>query len=114
MTDKALRKALIQQAEEQSMRLPSNFAYTTLRRIEQEQKAQERRERIAAIFTIAASAILGIAVIFWFYGASLKSAIMVMLHHSEGISIVPAMTICALFLTLFNLYLQRKFSARIR
>lgn len=110
MTDNALRKALTQQAEEHPMLLPSNFAYTTLRRIEREQKARERREKIVAILTIAACTIVGIAAIVWFYGATLKSAIMVMLRQPEGLSILPAMTFCALFFSLFNLYLRRKFA----
>ena len=111
MTDKALREALRQQTEMQtSMRLPSNFAYNTLQRITREQKAREQREKIAAILTIAACTILGIVVILWFYGTTLKSAIMVMCHQPEGIALLPAMTFCAVFFTLLNLYLRRKYT----
>lgn len=115
MTDKALREALRQQVEKQtSMRLPSNFAYNTLQRITCEQKVRERKEKIAAILTIAACTILGIVVIVWFYGTALKSAIMVMYHQPEGIALLPAMTFCAVFFTLLNQYLRRKYTTAWR
>lgn len=115
MTDKALREALRQQVEKQtSMRLPSNFAYNTLQRITCEQKVRERKEKIAAILTIAACTILGIVVIVWFYGTALKSAIIVMYHQPEGIALLPAMTFCAVFFTLLNLYLRRKYTTAWR
>lgn len=42
--DKALREALRQQSE-QHMRLPSNFTYATMRRIERERQTEEKREK---------------------------------------------------------------------
>ena len=63
--DKALREALRQQSE-QHMRLPSNFAYTTMRRIERERQTEEKREKLAAVITIAACCLLGVGTMAYF------------------------------------------------
>ena len=60
--DKALREALRQQSG-QHMRLPSNFAYTTMRRIERERQTEEKREKLAAVITIAACCLLGVGTV---------------------------------------------------
>lgn len=112
MTDKALRQALHQQAEQPSWQMPSNFAYTTMQRIAQKQKADERRERFVAFLSVAACAILGITVIVVFYGAALKTALLAMCRQTDALAVLPVMTFCAVFFALLNRYLRRRFAVR--
>ena len=66
MKDGALREALRQQSEQRPMRLPSNFAYNTMRRIEKEQQAREWQKGVAATITIVACCLLGAGVMVFF------------------------------------------------
>ena len=75
--DTALRQAL---TPTEPLKLSSNFAHVTLRRIERERLVRERRERIVALVTVTACLLLGIAAIGFFYGAALLSAFQTMCH----------------------------------
>ena len=107
LKDSALRQAL---TPVEPLQLPSNFAYATLRRIERERQARERRERLVAIVTIAASLLLGLAAIGYFYGAALLAAFRTMTSQPEGFGLVPAVVFCCLFFALLNHYLRRRFA----
>ena len=110
MTDKALRKALSQQSKQMSTRLPSNFAYNTLRRIERERQVSERREQVAATITIAACCILGVGSMIFFYGDALLKGLASMAQQQEAFSMIPGIIFCCLFFAVFNLFLRRRFS----
>ena len=110
MTDRALHEALRQQSEQKTMHLPSNFAYNTMRRIEKEQQAREWRERVAAIITIAACCLLGVEAMIYYYGEALLQGFKSMLQQQEGISLVPGMAFCFLFLATLNFFLHRHYA----
>ena len=108
--DKALREALRRQSE-QHMRLPSNFAYTTMRRIERERQAQEKHEKLAAVITIAACCLLGVGTMAYFYGEVLLDSLSSMLQQHEGFDVLPGLTFCCLFFALLNAYLRKRFAS---
>ena len=109
MTDRALHEALRQQSDQKTMHLPSNFAYNTMRRIEKEQQAREWREKVVATITIAACCLLGIGAMAFFYGEALLRGFRTMLQQQEGISLLPGITFCFLFLATLNFFLRRHF-----
>ena len=109
MKDRALQEALRQQSEQRPMRLPSNFAYNTMRRIEKEQQAREWQERVVVTITIVVSFLLGVGVMVFFYGEALLRGIKSMLQQQEGISLLPGMTFCFLFLATLNYFLHRHY-----
>ena len=104
--DSALRQAL---TPTEPLKLPSNFAHVTLRRIERERLARERREHVIALVTVAASLLLGLAAIGYFYGAALLAAFQTMFHQSESFGLIPAIAFCFLFFALLNHYLRRRY-----
>ena len=110
MTDKALREALSKQMEQTSLRLPSNFAYNTMRRIERERKISERREQVAAVIIIAVCCLLGVGTIIYFYADALLNAVTSLAQQREAFSILPGMLFCCLFLAAFNIFLRRRFT----
>ena len=103
----ALRQAL---TPPEPLKLPSNFAHVTLRRIERERLARERRERVVALVTVAACLLLGLAAIGYFYGAALLAAFQTMFHQSESFGLFPAIAFCFLFFALLNHYLRRRYA----
>lgn len=109
MTDRALHEALRQQSEQKTMHLPSNFAYNTMRRIEREQQAREWRERLAAVITIAACCLLGVGAMIFYYGEALLISFRSMIQQKEGISLLPGVAFCFLFLATLNFLLRRHF-----
>ena len=105
--DTALRQAL---TPTEPLKLSSNFAHVTLRRIEHERLVRERRERIVALVTVTACLLLGIAAIGFFYGAALLSAFQTMFRQSESFGLIPAIAFCFLFFALLNHYLRRHYA----
>lgn len=105
--DSVLRQAL---TPTEPLKLPSNFVHVTLRRIELERQARERRERVAALATVVACLLLGLAAISFFYGTALLSAFHTMLSQHESFSLIPAIAFCFLFFALLNHYLRRKYA----
>ena len=110
MKDSALHEALRQQSEQRTMHLPSNFAYNTMRRIEKEQQAHEWHERAAAIITIVACCLLGICAMIFFYGEALLRGFKSMIQQQEGISLLPGVAFCFLFLSTLNYFLRCHFA----
>lgn len=105
--DTALRQAL---TPTEPLKLPSNFAHVTLRRIERERLTRERRERYFAVIITTATLLLGLAMIGYCYGASLLSAFHTMAHQSESVSLIPAIAFCCLFFALLNRYLRQRYA----
>lgn len=110
MTDKALREALSKQMEQNSLRLPSNFAYNTMRRIEREHKISERRKQLAAVITVIVCCLLGVGTIVYFYADTLLNAVTSLAQQREAFGILPGMLFCCLFLAAFNFFLRRRFT----
>ena len=102
-----LRQAL---TPTEPLKLPSNFAHVTLRRIERERLARERRERVIAIVTVVACLLLGLAAIGYFYGTALLAAFRTMASQHESFSLIPAIAFCFLFFALLNHYLRRRYA----
>lgn len=109
MKDRALQEALRQQSEQRPMRLSSNFAYNTMRRIEKEQQAREWQERVVVTITIVVSFLLGVGVMVFFYGEALLRGVRSMIQQQEGISLLPGMTFCLLFFATLNYFLHRHY-----
>ena len=107
LKDSALRQAL---TPTEPLKLPSNFAHVTLRRIERERLARERREHVIALVTVAVCLLLGLAVIGFFYGAALLSAFQTMFRQSESFGLIPAIAFCFLFFALLNHFLRRRYA----
>lgn len=105
--DSVLRQTL---TSTEPLKLPSNFVHVTLRRIERERLARERRERVIALVTVAACLLLGLTAIGYFYGVALLAAFQAMLHQSESFGLIPAIAFCFLFFALLNHYLRRKYA----
>ena len=105
--DSALCQAL---TPTEPLMLPSNFAHVTLRRIERERLARERRERVIAIVTVVACLLLGLVAIGYFYGTALLAAFRTMFYQSESFSLIPAIAFCCLFFALLNHYLRRRYA----
>ena len=100
--DNALRQA-IGQAQEQPMRLPSNFAYQTLQRVRHERLARERRERRLSIATVVAVALLGIGTILYLFGPAILASV-----QESSWTILPTL-FCVSFLAALNSFLHRQF-----
>ena len=107
LKDFALRQAL---TPTEPLKLPSNFAHVTLRRIERERIERERREHVIAFVTVAGCLLLGFAAIGYFYDATLLSAFQTMFHQSESFGLIPAIAFCFLFFTLLNHFLRRRYA----
>lgn len=103
----ALRQAL---TPTEPLKLPSNFAHVTLRRIERERLARERREHIIAVVTVTACLLLGITVIGYFYGTVLLAALQTMSRQSDSFSLIPAIAFCCIFFALLNHYLRHRYT----
>ena len=100
--DNALRRA-ISQAQEQPMRLPSNFAYQTLQRVRRERLARERRERRLSIAAVIAVALLGIGTILYLFGQAIVTSV-----RESSWTILPTL-FCMSFLAALNSILHRRF-----
>lgn len=107
LKDSALRQAL---TPTEPLKLPSNFAHVTLRRIERERIERERREHVIALVTVAFCLLLGLAAIGFFYGATLLAAFQTMFHQSESFGLIPAIAFCFLFFALLNHFLRRRYA----
>ena len=109
MKDNALRTALRPQTEQTNRRLPSNFAYNTLRRIEREQKARKHKEQVAMACAIVIITLMGLSALLYYYGETLLDSLLSISRQTEAIDMLPALTFCAIFLTVTNIILRRKF-----
>ena len=109
-TDKpqALRQAL---APMEPRHLPSNFAYTTLRRIRLEQRESERRQNIVAIGVIIAVSLLGIGLLVYAFGRILWQALVKMCYQPEALSLVLPTLFCLTFFALLNHWLSQHYGS---
>ncbi|MBO7069113.1 MAG: hypothetical protein J6W52_10645 [Bacteroidaceae bacterium] len=89
-------------------RLPTNFAYTTMRRIHREQVEADRREHLVAIITITAVSLLGIAVFAFFFGLRIWQAFKSMFVQSEAFLLILSTLFCLTFFALLNHWLAKR------
>lgn len=91
-------------------RLPSNFAYTTMKRIRREQREAERRQRIVAIACVVAVSLLGLATVGYFFGKPLLHSLVAAFSLPGDLSLVPPTLFCLIFFALLNFWLLRRYS----
>ena len=101
----ALRQAL---TPTESRHLPSNFAFTTMRRIRREQVEAERRERIFAFVTIVAVSVLGIAVFGYFFGLKIWQSFRATFINPDTAILILSTLFCLTFFALLNHWLAKR------
>ena len=102
----ALRKAL---AERERPRRPSNFAYTTMRRIRMERQKSERRQQIAAFCCIVSVTILSLGGLIYAFGPVIWQALVVMTKRPDALSLTLTTLFCLTFFALLNHLLARHY-----
>ena len=107
-SDRIMRQAL---TPTETKRLPSNFAYNTMRRIRREQLEAERRSRMIAIAVIIGVSLLGLVALVHFLGSVLWQSFSDMFRQPGSLSLVVLTLICLLFFALLNHWLARRFRA---
>ena len=83
---RALRQAL---AARERPSLPSNFAYTTMRRIHLERQKSERRQRIVAFLTVASVVVLGIGGLVYMFGQAIWQSMVAISKRPEDHTLLP-------------------------
>lgn len=107
--DTALRRAIGIIEEERQFKLPSNFAYMTMKRIEAEKRRKARRYRIFSVVSTAAVSIAGIVVVAVLYGKEIALGIAgAFVNQPEFSGLIP-MLICLIFFATLNTILQKHF-----
>ena len=94
--------------------LPSNFAYTTMRRIHLERQKSERRQRIVAFLTVASVVVLGIGGLVYMFGATIWQSMVALSKRPEDLSLALPTLFCLAFFALLNRWLARHYVGRDR
>ena len=102
----ALRKAL---AERERPSLPSNFAYTTMRRIRMERQKSERGQRIAAFCCVVSVTVLGLGGLVYAFGPIIWHALVEMSKRPDALSLALPTFFCLTFFALLNHLLARHY-----
>jgi hypothetical protein len=103
---RALRQAL---AARERPSLPSNFAYTTMRRIRLEREKSERRQRIVAFLTVASVVVLGIGGLVYMFGQAIWQSMVAISKRPEDLSLALPTLFCLAFFALLNRWLARHY-----
>lgn len=106
---RALRQAL---AARERPSLPSNFAYTTMRRIRLEREKSERRQRIVAFLTVASVVVLGIGGLVYMFGQAIWQSIVAISKRPEDLSLALPTLFCLAFFALLNHWLAQHYVGR--
>ena len=104
--DRALMQAL---APKEMRRLPSNFPYLTMRRIQEEQRLEERRQKRFAILSIIVVSLTGIAALLYFIGDLLWHSIASIFKQPDAFALVLPTLFCLAFFALANHWLSRQY-----
>ena len=107
--NRALRQAL---AARERPSLPSNFAYTTMRRIRLERDKNERRQRIVAFLTVASVVVLGIGGLVYMFGQAIWQSMVAISKRPEDLSLALPTLFCLAFFALLNRWLARHYVGR--
>ena len=92
--------------------LPSNFAYTTMRRIHLERQKSERRQRIVAFLTVASVVVLGIGGLVYMFGQAIWQSMVALSKRPEDLSLALPTLFCLAFFALLNRWLARHYVGR--
>ena len=92
--------------------LPSNFAYTTMRRIRLERQKSERRQRIVAFLTVASVVVLGIGGLVYMFGQAIWQSMVAISKRPEYLSLALPTLFCLAFFALLNRWLARHYVGR--
>lgn len=106
---RALRQAL---AARERPSLPSNFAYTTMRRIRLERQKSERRQRIVGVCCVLAVTILGIGGLVYMFGQAIWQSMVAISKRPEDLSLALPTLFCLVFFALLNRWLARHYVGR--
>lgn len=106
INNNVLRQAL---APQEKPGLPSNFAYTTMRRIRREQRESQRRQQLAAFIIVVAIAALGIGGLIYAFGSVIWRSLVAMTKQPDALSLAPATLFCLAFFALINHLLARHY-----
>ena len=106
---RALRQAL---AARERPSLPSNFAYTTMRRIRLERQKSERRQRIVGVCCVLAVTILGIGGLVYMFGATIWQSMVAISKRPEDLTLALPTLFCLAFFALLNRWLARHYVGR--
>lgn len=111
--DKGIRTALGKQPQ---LRLPSNFTYRTMQRLEEEIRAREARMEkrlyIAMLTTCALMLLALIGTTYWLYGENIRHSFhsaLQALPDTTGWTFYLPMLMALPLLWAFNLFLKKKF-----
>ena len=89
--------------------LPSNFAYTTMRRIRLERQKSERRQRIVGVCCVLAVTIIGIGGLVYMFGATIWKSMVAISKRPEDLSLALPTLFCLAFFALLNRWLARHY-----
>lgn len=92
--------------------LPSNFAYTTMRRIRLQQQENERWQNIVACVTIACVIASGLGVLGYLFGPVLLQSLVEAASQPHSFALVLPTLFCLTFFVLLNHWLSRRFGSR--
>ena len=106
---RALRQAL---AARERPSLPSNFAYTTMRRIRLERQKSERRQRIVGVCCVLAVTILGIGGLVYMFGQAIWQSMVALSKRPEDLSLALPTLFCLAFFALLNHWLAQHYVGR--
>ena len=109
INNNVLRQAL---APREKPALPSNFAFTTMRRIRREQRESRRRQRIAAFLIVAAFSALGIGSLAYMFGPAIWQSLVAMSKRPDAIALALPTLFCLAFFALLNHWLARHYMGR--
>ena len=104
--NRALMQAL---APKEPRKLPSNFPYLTMRRIKEEQRLEERRQKRLAIISILVVSLGGIAALLYFIGDVLWHSIASIFRQPNAFALVLPTLFCLVFFALVNHWLSRQY-----
>ena len=105
--DRALMKALTPETPRQ---LPSNFPYLTMRRIKEEQRLEESRQRKMAITTTILVSLAGMAAFLFFVGKALWHSLVSIFKQPNAFELIVPTLFCLLFFALVNHWLNKHFA----
>ena len=108
--DRALMQAL---APKEPSQLPSNFPYLTMRRIQEEQRLEERRQKRLAVVSIIVVTLAGIAALLYFTGDVLWHSMASIFRQPDALALVLPTLFCLVFFALVNHWLSRQYHTGI-
>ncbi len=107
--DTALRQAIGGLENDMQTTLPSNFAFTTMRRIEAERQRAARRNRLSAVISLTMICLIGLGTFVWLCADKLVAQFHLMAESHTGTSLIANTMICLTFFSVLNAILRKHF-----